>query len=207
MCLEPAEKEDEVFTSQWHGLKRNVRIPRKYENSSVVTGKKAAKVNNGSNNEVVMEAEGMGMWGKFGLKDVIVNASGINLFEFKDKEAWSMKGKSALDSSLSKPMMMDYTITRMCQRGVRRTDYARVLVEFEAKKVVKNEIKIEYIDHEKVKGTKEVKVMYDWKPKACSYCNVFGHCVEKCKSRPRTEEEIESKFKAKEKVRKDNEES
>ncbi|GJV97415.1 RNA-directed DNA polymerase, eukaryota, reverse transcriptase zinc-binding domain protein [Tanacetum coccineum] len=226
------------MSSNRRGLKRNVRIPRRYENSSVVTCKKAAKVNNGSNNGVVMEAQGNAvtnevlslginevvarnetisdvektcnspknkepdivterdknnvMWGRFSLKDMIVIASGINLFEFKDKEG--------------KPMMMDDMTTKMCQSGVGRTDYARVLVEFKAKKVVKNEIKIEYIDIEKVKGTKEVKVMYDWKPEACSHCNVFRHCVEKCKSRPRTEEEIKSKFEAKEKVRKDNEE-
>ncbi|GKE21152.1 hypothetical protein Tco_1432664, partial [Tanacetum coccineum] len=41
-------------------LKINVRIPRRYENSGVVTGKKATNVNNGSNNGVVIEAEGNG---------------------------------------------------------------------------------------------------------------------------------------------------
>lgn len=142
------------------------------------------------------------MWGRYGLKDVSVNNSDINLFKFKDvegmqyvldkgpwmvnnrpllvmkwdpeigmekvepiklpvwvklmripMEAWSKEGISALTSCLGKPLMMDEVTARMCQHGIGRTDYARVLVEFEASKVMKNEIKIEYTDKEKkVKG-------------------------------------------------------
>ncbi|GJV31548.1 hypothetical protein Tco_1391948 [Tanacetum coccineum] len=92
-------------------------------------------------------------------------------------KAWSIECISALTSSLGKPMKMDDMTAKMCQSGVRRTDYARVLVEFEAKKVMKNEIKIKYIDNGK-----------------------------KCKSRRRTKEEIKAKFEAEEKLKKDNEE-
>ena len=41
-----------------------------------------------------------------------------------------------------------------------------------------------------MKGTKNVKVTYDWKPPLCSHCNVFGHDYKGCKSRVRTDEEI-----------------
>ncbi|PWA94009.1 geranyllinalool synthase [Artemisia annua] len=57
--------------------------------------------------------------------------------------------------------------------GVGRADYARVLVEVEAGKQMKFEIKIEYTDMNKcLKGTKVVKVEYDWKPDCCSHCKV-----------------------------------
>ncbi|PWA57855.1 hypothetical protein CTI12_AA405930 [Artemisia annua] len=89
---------------------------------------------------------------------------------------------------------MDEMTARMCQNGIGRTDYARVMVEFEACKVMKNEIKIEYTDKErKVKGTKMVTVMYDWKPECCNHCKVFGHSFEKCDARPRTVEELKAK--------------
>lgn len=109
-------------------------------------------------------------------------------------EAWSLKGITSLASSLGRPLMMDEMTARMCQNGVGRTDYARVMVEFEACKVMKNEIKNEYNDKERnVKGTKMVNVMYDWKPESCDHCKVFGHSVGKCVVRPRTVEEIKAK--------------
>ncbi|GJZ56443.1 zinc knuckle CX2CX4HX4C containing protein [Tanacetum coccineum] len=50
---------------------------------------------------------------------------------------------------------------------VGRTHNARVLVEIEANKELKDVIKIEYIRaNDTVKGIKDVSVMYDWKPEA-----------------------------------------
>ncbi|GJW15824.1 hypothetical protein Tco_0019957 [Tanacetum coccineum] len=75
-------------------------------------------------------------------------------------EGWSVEGISALASSLGKPKIMDEITAHMCQNGVGRTDYARVLVEIEANKELKDVIKVEYTDKNKnVKGTKEVKVI------------------------------------------------
>nr|GEV70538.1 zinc knuckle CX2CX4HX4C [Tanacetum cinerariifolium]GEV70975.1 zinc knuckle CX2CX4HX4C [Tanacetum cinerariifolium] len=91
----------------------------------------------------------------------------------------------------------------MCQYGVGRFDCSRVLVEIKAKKELKDVIKIEYIgknDH--VKGTKEVAVMYDWKPECCSYCNVFGHYIGKCNKRPRIEEEEKDRMEEAERAKK-----
>nr|GEU71621.1 hypothetical protein [Tanacetum cinerariifolium] len=80
-------------------------------------------------------------------------------------EGWSMEGISALASSLGTPKVMDEKTAQMCQFGVGRTHFARVLVEIEVNKDLQEVIKIEYIGENKdVKGTKLVNVMYDWKP-------------------------------------------
>ncbi|PWA89215.1 hypothetical protein CTI12_AA112660 [Artemisia annua] len=116
--------------------------------------------------------------------------------------AWSIEGISALASCLGKPMMMDEMTARVCQNGVGRTDYVRVLVEFDASKALKTEVKIEYTDMEKtVRGTKMVKVMYDWIPEGCMHCKVFGHSLDKCTKRPRTMEEIKAKAEAEEQAK------
>ncbi|GJY49556.1 hypothetical protein Tco_0439512 [Tanacetum coccineum] len=83
---------------------------------------------------------------------------------------------------------------------------AKVLVEIDAKKEIKEEIKIKYTDKGNcVKCTKDVKVMYDWKPECYSHCHVFGHCFEKCKVRHGTEEEIKAKEEATNSAKKANE--
>nr|GEX71723.1 hypothetical protein [Tanacetum cinerariifolium] len=125
------------------------------------------------------------MWRRFDLTEVIVNKSGVNLFKFKDEKGincvmeqgpymirtWSVKGISALASSLGKPLIMDEMTANICQYGVGRTNFARVLVDIRANKKLGDKIEIEYIGkNESVKGTKETKVMYDWKPDACPHC-------------------------------------
>jgi hypothetical protein len=47
--------------------------------------------------------------------------------------------------------------------------------------------------------------MYDWKPRACSHCKVFGHSYEKCKNRQRSEEEIKAQIDAEEKEKSEKE--
>ncbi|GJS55834.1 hypothetical protein Tco_0629196 [Tanacetum coccineum] len=92
------------------------------------------------------------------------------------KEAWSMDGISALASSLGKPMMMDTMTANMCYKGVGNLEYARNLVKMDTEKELKKEIEIQYRDHNNnIKGSKKVKVVYDWKPPACTTCKVFGH--------------------------------
>ena len=59
-------------------------------------------------------------------------------------EAWSMKRVSALASSLGKPMVMDSMTASMCYSGVGNIDYARVLVEIDAEKEIRNEIEVQY---------------------------------------------------------------
>ncbi|GKF94013.1 hypothetical protein Tco_0283713, partial [Tanacetum coccineum] len=80
-----------------------------------------------------------------------------------------------------KPIMMDTMIANICYKGVGNFEYARVLVEMDAKKEIKREIKIQYRgQNNSIKGSKKLKVVYDWKPPACTKCKVFGledrHC-------------------------------
>ncbi|GJS94754.1 RNA-directed DNA polymerase, eukaryota, reverse transcriptase zinc-binding domain protein [Tanacetum coccineum] len=55
-------------------------------------------------------------------------------------EAWSVKGVSALASSLGKPIIIDDMTTRMCAKGECRLSFATVLIEIEAGKDMKKEI-------------------------------------------------------------------
>ncbi|GJY89292.1 RNA-directed DNA polymerase, eukaryota, reverse transcriptase zinc-binding domain protein [Tanacetum coccineum] len=82
---------------------------------------------------------------------------------------------------------LNYHLRRMWSR----TEYARVLLEIEASKGFKEEVELQYKDtNQNIKGTKVVKVAYDWKPSMCSHCVVFGYDYKDCKKRVRTKEEI-----------------
>ncbi|GKC83699.1 hypothetical protein Tco_1139416 [Tanacetum coccineum] len=72
----------------------------------------------------------------------------------------------------------------MCYKSIGNISYARVLVETDSEKELKNEIKIQYVDKcNNVKGNKKVQVTYDWKPPICTYCKVFGHELWNSKNR------------------------
>ncbi|PWA98940.1 hypothetical protein CTI12_AA014200 [Artemisia annua] len=82
-------------------------------------------------------------------------------------------------------MVMDSMTASMCYKGVGNLDYARVLVEFDAEKEIKQEIEVQYRDKEnRVKGFKKIKVLYDWKPSRCPECKVFGHDFNTCMLNP-----------------------
>nr|GEV73506.1 zinc knuckle CX2CX4HX4C [Tanacetum cinerariifolium] len=59
-------------------------------------------------------------------------------------KAWSVKGINALASSLGKPIIMDEVTTKMCVTGVGRISFARVLVETNTRKGIKDKIDIMY---------------------------------------------------------------
>ena len=59
-------------------------------------------------------------------------------------EAWSTKGISAVASGIGKPLIMDQTTAKMCNEGIGRLGYARVLVEISAEKEFKDKIEICY---------------------------------------------------------------
>ncbi|GKD12437.1 RNA-directed DNA polymerase, eukaryota, reverse transcriptase zinc-binding domain protein [Tanacetum coccineum] len=114
----------------------------------------------------------------------------IKLFEVPMK-AWTTKEISAISSSMGRRMIMDSMIAYVCKNGVGRTEFVRVLVEVDADKGFKEAIELQYRDKQhKVKGTKTVRVVYDWKPSICSHCVVFGHDHKSYKVRIRTKEEI-----------------
>ncbi|GJV32749.1 hypothetical protein Tco_1393149 [Tanacetum coccineum] len=101
------------------------------------------------------------MWNIFGLWDIIAH-NDIFLFKFQDdeeiKEAWSVKGISALSSSLGKQVIMDEVTTRMCLTGVGRIGFSIVLVEIGADEEIKDKIKIIYKSKNVTKGTKKISV-------------------------------------------------
>nr|GFB76484.1 hypothetical protein [Tanacetum cinerariifolium] len=148
------------------------------------------------------------MWARFGFKEIIDNGNGKWLFKFTREdgpnevaskspwlnmpmEAWTNIGISAMASCLGKPKIMDGMTSYVCRSGLGRTEYARVLVEIEAKKGLKEEMELQYRDKDQVvKGTQKIKVEYDWQPPVCSHCNVFGHSYEKCSKRTKSIEEI-----------------
>ncbi|GJY05634.1 RNA-directed DNA polymerase, eukaryota, reverse transcriptase zinc-binding domain protein, partial [Tanacetum coccineum] len=97
-------------------------------------------------------------------------------------EAWSVKGISALASSVGKPVIMDEVTTKMCMTGVRRFGFARVVVEIDAEKGIKDKIEVMYRSKNVAEGTKKtVDVEYSWIPSICSKCKVFGHTDNNCK--------------------------
>nr|GEV29283.1 hypothetical protein [Tanacetum cinerariifolium] len=158
------------------------------------------------------------MWYKFGLGEIQMNDKGILLAKFSDErgmeeakpkkllvwarlinvpmEAWSVEGISALASSIiGKPIIMDGIVAKMCKTWEGRLGYARVLVELNAEKKVKDKIEIIYKRKDDVHSfSKIVDVMYAWKPPVCKHCRVFGHeennCHEKVKVIPN---EVKSK--------------
>ncbi|GJR16018.1 zinc knuckle CX2CX4HX4C containing protein [Tanacetum coccineum] len=85
-------------------------------------------------------------------------------------EAWSVKGISALASSLGKPIIMDEMTAKMCAKGEGRLSFARVLIEIDAGKKLKQEIEVVYKGNKcHDKFTKTIKVEYAWKPNVVDY--------------------------------------
>ncbi|GKC41131.1 RNA-directed DNA polymerase, eukaryota, reverse transcriptase zinc-binding domain protein [Tanacetum coccineum] len=134
------------------------------------------------------------MWGRYGLKDSVVDANGMCYFKFKSEEGMNsvidqspcVKGISALASRLGRPIKMDQMTADMCREWSGRLGYARVLVEINAEDEFPDKIKINYVDGlMKIKSTKWVRVEYTWKPSRCIHCKVFGHSLNNCEVRPK----------------------
>ncbi|GJR32720.1 zinc knuckle CX2CX4HX4C containing protein [Tanacetum coccineum] len=179
-------------------LKCNIRPPKKYEDSVSATSKRKENDQESSNDEISKEEvvnldaseensiveeikSNEGNKNQEKLDPVMPETTVSDDAGIKTKTYANMSVEdiSALASSIGKPMVMDEMTVNMCQYRVGRTDYARVLVEIDAKMELKEVIKIKYTGKNGiVKGTKEIVVKYDWKPENCSHCNVFGHSSE-----------------------------
>ncbi|GJR86259.1 RNA-directed DNA polymerase, eukaryota, reverse transcriptase zinc-binding domain protein [Tanacetum coccineum] len=100
-------------------------------------------------------------------------------------EAWMVKGISSIASSLGKPLIMDKVTTQMCTEGIGRIEFARLLMEMNAKTNLKDRIELCYKNkNNETVGTKFVDVEYAWKHVRCSHCAVFGHEYSKCGFNP-----------------------
>nr|GEU99130.1 hypothetical protein [Tanacetum cinerariifolium] len=97
-------------------------------------------------------------------------------------EAWSVKGISALASSIGKPVIMDEVTIKICVTRICRIGFARLLMEIDAEKGIKDKAKIMYKSKNVAEGTKKVMdVEYSWIPCICSKCKVFGRADNYCK--------------------------
>ncbi|GKD41829.1 hypothetical protein Tco_1266474 [Tanacetum coccineum] len=68
------------------------------------------------------------------------------------------KRAKCIASRLGKPVIMDAMTTKMCNQGIGRFGYARVLIEVDAKKGLHESINIQYCDEEeKIIATKSNK--------------------------------------------------
>nr|GEX84912.1 hypothetical protein [Tanacetum cinerariifolium] len=138
------------------------------------------------------------MWSRLGLRDVITK-NDVFYFKFQDEEgikeipvwvkllnvlmeAWSVKGINALASSIGKPVIMDEVTIKICVTRIGRIGFARLLMEIDAEKGIKDKAEIMYKSKNVVEGTKKVvDVEYSWIPCICSKCKVFGRADNYCK--------------------------
>ncbi|GKE14625.1 hypothetical protein Tco_1422202, partial [Tanacetum coccineum] len=70
-----------------------------------------------------------------------------------------------------------------------------------SKNVVENEVMQEFL-----KSTKWVKVEYSWKPNRCGHCGVFGHNINNCKTKPKSNTDVEKEGNKKQNGRNGSEE-
>ncbi|GJX57975.1 RNA-directed DNA polymerase, eukaryota, reverse transcriptase zinc-binding domain protein [Tanacetum coccineum] len=160
------------------------------------------------------------MWGRLGLKDIVVDADEMCFFKFKseeqmnhvvDQSLWIINGKPMIvqkwepetvivKESPWMPVKMDHMTAEICKEGSGRLGYARVLVEIDANKEYVDKVEIDYVNSNmNVKSTKWVKVEYSWKPAMCSHYGVFGHTINNCNSKPKVNVEVEQGSKPNEK--------
>nr|GFB89218.1 ATPase, F1/V1/A1 complex, alpha/beta subunit, zinc knuckle CX2CX4HX4C [Tanacetum cinerariifolium] len=72
-------------------------------------------------------------------------------------EAWSVKGISALASSIGKPVIMDEVTTKMYVTCIGRIGFAKVLVEIDAEKGIKDKFEVMYKSKNISEGTKKIE--------------------------------------------------
>ncbi|GJV56857.1 RNA-directed DNA polymerase, eukaryota, reverse transcriptase zinc-binding domain protein [Tanacetum coccineum] len=81
---------------------------------------------------------------------------------------------------------MDKTTTKLCKYGSGNFGYARVLVEINSNKELKEKVEVCYKSKDnKTICSKFVNVEYSWKPPLCSECKVFGHINNTCGKKDR----------------------
>ncbi|GJY60420.1 RNA-directed DNA polymerase, eukaryota, reverse transcriptase zinc-binding domain protein [Tanacetum coccineum] len=115
------------------------------------------------------------MWGRHGLKKIIIDGDGMCFVKFKssegldcvvDQSPWMVNGKPFI---------------------VQKWD-PEVVTEKQTPSKLPVWIKMFNVPLEAwCKKTKWVKVEYTWKPLTCDHCKVFGHSNTRCAMRPKTD--------------------
>ncbi|XP_030444252.1 uncharacterized protein LOC115666717 [Syzygium oleosum] len=81
---------------------------------------------------------------------------------------WSASGISAVASAIGKPLYVDLQTEQM-----KRISFARVCIEIKASQPLADSVDV------MLNGTlRPIKVEYEWRPKACETCGIFGHKCE-----------------------------
>ncbi|MFS8013836.1 putative transcription factor interactor and regulator CCHC(Zn) family [Helianthus anomalus] len=108
-------------------------------------------------------------------------------------ELWTDLSLSKIFSGIGRPLLLDkITHTRVTQH-TGKLGYARMLVEAQASTNLPNEVEVEFpADQHRKARVGVLQVSYQWKPTVCSYCEVFGHSLNACNSRPRTEPDCQN---------------
>ncbi|GJU73415.1 RNA-directed DNA polymerase, eukaryota, reverse transcriptase zinc-binding domain protein [Tanacetum coccineum] len=86
------------------------------------------------------------------------NDEGLHFLKFHDEVGLSLKGISVHASNLRKPIIMDDMTTKMCLKGEGRTGFARVLVELDAREIIKDKIDVMYKGKKRCKLNKKDKI-------------------------------------------------
>ncbi|KAK1308132.1 hypothetical protein QJS10_CPA09g01394 [Acorus calamus] len=88
---------------------------------------------------------------------------------------WSIECLSKIANAIGVPLYRD-----AATRQGTRISFARVCIEIEAGTPLPDTV----IVNSNLGGLQEFKVLYDWKPQACSHCATFGHDDAMCCNKP-----------------------
>ena len=92
-------------------------------------------------------------------------------------EFWTPNGLSYIASAVGVPLYADSS-TEACSRMA----FARICVELDASKPLIHEFRLQTSSRNANTPSNFtiVKVLYQWKPRSCSFCKVFGHADNAC---------------------------
>ena len=92
-------------------------------------------------------------------------------------EYWNEEGLSHIASAVGKPLYVDsFTASKQ------RITYARLCVELQADKEANEsfDLSMKGIDDNEDEEVIEIAIEYQWKPRICIECKVFGHSNSNC---------------------------
>ena len=98
-------------------------------------------------------------------------------FQNVPMEFWTSEGLSYIGSAVGVPLYADSS-TEACTR----MNFARLCIEIDASKPLVHEFKLQTSSSGTTSSPRlvTVKVTYQWKPRMCSLCCVFGHSTSDC---------------------------
>ncbi|KAK9048409.1 hypothetical protein SSX86_032628 [Deinandra increscens subsp. villosa] len=106
-------------------------------------------------------------------------------------ELWETESICRLASCIGNPLTFDKITKTKCSNVHDAGGFARILVEVGIDCEFQNHVQACYPSNGKSQQkVVNIAVEYQNKPDMCSHCQVFGHPWSKCKTRPRTEEEL-----------------